>query len=148
LRLEDDHESRLEPNYQLAWQRLLSSWNLLQFHPEVRVVTSSQLQDLVSVVATPETMAPPVAATTLSSLADPSCHPVLTRCEELGLAAPVVGFELLWALRVVADAELAWPDKKVAVLLFDDEGTAFEAAGWRWFLPEEVEKVVEVLQGE
>jgi hypothetical protein len=94
-----------------------------------------------------EAVVTPALPSDLSSLADPACHALLSRCRSLELPDPDVGFELIKGNRVISDADLAWSDRKIAVLLFDDEGPAFEAAGWRWFLPEEVESVLEVLQG-
>jgi DEAD/DEAH box helicase domain-containing protein len=48
-----------------------------------------------------------------------------------GISAPDVGYELLGADgRVVADAELAWPDQRAVVLLPDADDSAFVAAGW------------------
>lgn len=51
---------------------------------------------------------------------------------EGGLPIPVVGFELLDAKgRVVTEAELAWPDRKLAVLLNDPVAAArFADDGW------------------
>lgn len=54
---------------------------------------------------------------------------------EAGLPAPQVGFELMGGDDCVAgDCELAWPARKVAVLLSTGGGNAFLAAGWKVFL--------------
>jgi len=48
-----------------------------------------------------------------------------------GLPAPVVGYELLDGNKcVVAEAELAWPDRKVAVLLTSTGIDVFAGMGW------------------
>ena len=54
----------------------------------------------------------------------------------LGLDAPFIGFELMDEKgRVIAEAEMAWPSRKVAVLLPDQEGNSlFESAGWTCYM--------------
>ena len=52
---------------------------------------------------------------------------------------PVVGFELIGSIGVVlAEAELAWPEQGVAVLLPEqrDSILTFQNAGWRVFCDE------------
>lgn len=49
-----------------------------------------------------------------------------------GVAAPVVGFQLLDVSGcVVAESELAWPSKNVAVLLAGCDGSIFESHNWK-----------------
>jgi len=52
----------------------------------------------------------------------------------LSLPVPEAGFELTGpAGRVIAEAELAWSERKVAVILAEQQEwtAAFEAEGWR-----------------
>jgi DEAD/DEAH box helicase domain-containing protein len=57
---------------------------------------------------------------------------------EAGVPAPEVGFELMGDDHcVAADCELAWPLRKVAVLLASGGESAFVAAGWKVFLRDE-----------
>ena len=61
-------------------------------------------------------------------------RPAMEQWSALGLPVPEVGFELTGpAGRVIAEAELAWPEMKLAVLLPGQRewATAFEAEGWR-----------------
>lgn len=67
---------------------------------------------------------------------DESCHDFVVSWGEKGLPLPVVGYELQDEQgRVCAEAELAWPVKKVAVLMTSQkEGVeAFESRDWRVF---------------
>ncbi len=49
-----------------------------------------------------------------------------------GVMAPIVGFQLLDDSGcVVAESELAWPSKKVAVLLAGSDGSIFESNNWK-----------------
>lgn len=49
-----------------------------------------------------------------------------------GLGAPIVGYELLDSGGcIAAEAELAWPTKKVVVLLAHSDGSVFDASGWK-----------------
>ena len=61
--------------------------------------------------------------------ADPACHGVLMHSQKNGYSVPQVGYEVIDSRReVVAQFELAWPHKKVAVVLhLIDEALP----GWR-----------------
>jgi DEAD/DEAH box helicase domain-containing protein len=62
----------------------------------------------------------------------PEAQGVLQAAMEAAIDCPIVGYELLdEADRVVAEAELAWPDRKLAVLVGAVGREVFEAAGWR-----------------
>lgn len=65
-----------------------------------------------------------------------------------GLPAPQVGYPLADnAGKVLAEGELAWPDRKVALLHGEEAGrtgrTAFESAGWRVYSAVEDDEFVE-----
>jgi phosphatidylserine/phosphatidylglycerophosphate/cardiolipin synthase-like enzyme len=67
--------------------------------------------------------------------ADEACQALLAAARLQGLPAPAVGFELVPAggRGVAAEAELAWPERRVVVLLEDQvaAASAFTSAGWR-----------------
>ena len=53
-------------------------------------------------------------------------------CRDGGLPVPRAGFELEGGDGlVIAMAEWAWPDRKLAVLLAPGDGPVFEESGWR-----------------
>ena len=53
---------------------------------------------------------------------------------ERDLAPPEVGYELAGAKNeVLAEAELAWPEQKLAVILAPEDRPSFESAGWRYW---------------
>ena len=67
---------------------------------------------------------------------DERCREFLHSWAERGLPLPIVGYELQdESGRVCADAELAWPSKKVAALLpeRDDNSIEFISRGWKVF---------------
>ena len=67
-------------------------------------------------------------------LAAPELRPAMEQWSARGLAVPEAGYELTGhAGRVIAEAELAWPERRVAVLLLEQREWAavFEAEGWR-----------------
>jgi hypothetical protein len=82
-----------------------------------------------------ERSAPPDALwTQAEELADPACAGLLAACRRAGLPAPAIGCDLPDARgRVVAAAELAWPDARVAVFLPGAESALLLAGqtGWR-----------------
>ena len=64
----------------------------------------------------------------------PSFGRAMEQWSALGLPVPEAGYELTGrAGRVIAEAELAWPERQVAVLLPEQRewASAFEAEGWR-----------------
>ena len=64
-------------------------------------------------------------------LADPACAPLLDACRAQGLPAPEVGYDIVDGRgRVVATAELAWPDARIAMFLLGQERD-LRQVGWR-----------------
>ena len=69
----------------------------------------------------------------------PEAQRLLQAAMEAGAACPTVGYELLDdADRVIAQAELAWPDRMVAVLIDAVGQDVFGAAGWRVLVISEI----------
>jgi len=81
--------------------------------------------------------------------ADVRCHPRMEALRERGVEAPQVGFALLppGGRRVVAEAELAWPDRRVALLLAPGDGDAarFAEAGWQVVDPDSEAAILHAL---
>lgn len=79
----------------------------------------------------------------------PDVHGLMRILMDSGSAVPVVGYELLDNTgRVTAQCELAWPDKRLAVLLEGGERDAFDVAGWKvWLASRDLDagEVVKVL---
>ena len=131
-------------NYQRQWNDTLRFYNLAQFLPgaswtTVRGTTHSiypEYPDVAEADALGET--PDAAWAEAVSLAVASLRPVLLALAEEGLPPPEVGFELQDAAgEVVAEVELAWENKQVAVLVNGVEDSAFTEAGWRVLSAEE-----------
>ena len=87
-------------------------------------------------------------------LATETLHDAMKQWAALQLRVPEVGFELEDGTgEIVAEAELAWPRERVAVLRDDqaDERTTFSRADWHVYSigdgDEVVEAVVEALGG-
>ncbi len=84
----------------------------------------------------------------LRAYCDARCQPLLEFCVERGLSLPAVGFELEDSRGAVAgDAELAWPERKLAVFLPEQAASIqpFKEAGWSVYLLEELTSRMEVL---
>ncbi len=77
----------------------------------------------------------PAWRTALDEEADPDLVPHLTRLAEADLPPPVFGFELCDARNVVvAEAEMAWPDQRVALVFSDvlaQTAPRWKEARWR-----------------
>lgn len=69
-----------------------------------------------------------------SSFAASAVQALIANLFAAGVRAPTVGYELLGENDcVVAQAELAWPDHRIAVLIGADGASTFESAGWTVF---------------
>jgi DEAD/DEAH box helicase domain-containing protein len=67
-------------------------------------------------------------------ICDERCKPFLEAWADKNRPIPEIGFELEDSKgQVCAQAELAWPQKKVALILPDEAEniSAFEAGGWK-----------------
>ena len=65
-----------------------------------------------------------------------------------GIAAPEVGFELLDDRgRVIGEAEMAWPSKRIALLMANDGAAPFTAAMWTCFVVDQNALPEELMQG-
>jgi Lhr-like helicase len=83
------------------------------------------------------------------SFAHPSCTPLIHAVHGAGLPLPEIGWALTVGGRVVAEAELAWPDRKIVVLLPGNMALkeTFETAGWVVLTHDGVEDLLARLRG-
>ena len=138
VHLHDDEASRQDADYRPVWNGVLRIFNLLQFLPcawwttrrgvERNVYPEYARAEWVSASAGPRDEWEEAV-----DLAAPELRSAMDRWSELGVPAPEAGFELTGPTgRVIAEAELAWPEFKVAVLLPEQRSCAgqFEGAGW------------------
>jgi DEAD/DEAH box helicase domain-containing protein len=129
--------------FKRSWNGLLQMMNLVQFLPNVAVVSSRFIAEGYSVPQrigvelvtrqdsdlSPEIMA---AYRLLTGLVLEDALPVLSMAMELRLAPPNAGFELCdQDERVLGMAELVWQELKIALLLDDEALKPFEDNGWR-----------------
>ena len=142
VHLHDDRASREGGGYRRAWNGVLRLFTLLQFLPGAWWTTRTGVERHVY----PEFPPPAEAPTPIEppsgewqdaiEMAAPEVHDLLAELSGRGVPAPEVGCELAGTGGVIlAEAELGWPARRVAVLLPDREADAavFDAAGWRTF---------------
>lgn len=126
----------------LAWRSWLQLFNALQFLPGVLMVTKSGLEnrdyDVLGTAGSAPAAAGPKGALAawegVLQEALAAIRPGLLRLAEAGAGMPTVGIELSDdGGRVVAEAELAWPEAKLAVLRADQEDlkAAWQTEGWQ-----------------
>lgn len=131
-----------EKEYHLAWRRWLRLFNLFQTLPGVYLATHDGLEagDYQSIRSTirPSVVNPGQAQATnpawdeVFALALADLHEDIRKLRDIGVPAPdEVGYELAVGGQVLAEAELAWTAKKVALLItLEDAGPAFQKQGW------------------
>ena len=143
LRITDDWDHRKAKGYKVHWRKCLQTANLLQFLPNYEWLSSEA-------IGMQSTETPAVAkASQTAPTANNELEELLTycdvRCQELvrqliirGCSVPEIGYELQDSTgRVCAEAELAWPGAKIAVVLPERKEGAevFQQRDWSVFGP-------------
>ena len=147
-----------EETLHLAWRRWLQIYNAMQFLPGMLLTTTEGLEasdyDSLNLITAGET-----------ATAEPGDHAAqhqawletleqaleelrsgLTQLAHAGAVIPEIGLELVDEKGVViADAELAWPTVKLAVLRLDQEDmeNIWQAAGWTTLMLDEIYELIE-----
>ncbi len=119
-----------------AWNGALRLYNMMQFLPGAWWTTASGAErGYYAAFGMPGPAADEALDTAWSeavSFATPGLHGTMRALAAGGAPAPEVGFELADSGgRVSAEAELAWPDEQVAVVIARESAAPFTAAGWR-----------------
>ncbi len=127
--------------YRREWNGVLRLYNLLQFLPNAWWTTALGVERHMYpefTVPDPPPEAPDSPAwSEAMSLAVPELHSMMRALSAQRVPAPEVGFEMTDASgEVVAEAELAWEAKRIAVLLPGQDKRSFAEAGWIVFLPD------------
>ena len=135
LHLNDAAQSEHQ-GYRQEWNGALRLYNLLQFLPNAWWTTVLGVRrDLYPEFAPfePELETPVSGEWAESiSLAVPELHPTMRELAGKRVPPPEVGFELTNSSgQVIAEAELAWEARRVAILLPDQDHIPFDEAGWR-----------------
>ena len=121
------------------WNTFISLYNIFQFLPDTRFVTSCGIKRNL--------YAGFFEAPLVNELDEILCLVIDSRVKDLvekiyeqGLLLPEVGFEITGKHeQVIGEAELAWPNKKVCLLLEDMKEMAlvFKKQEWNVFIPGE-----------
>jgi hypothetical protein len=162
LRLYDDQKRRQDPAFEGAWRAFLQAMNLLQFVEGFFFTSTEDLARRVQAGAVNYPLMQPneghlIAAEAplpIASSADlldglellEDERRIATAVLAVGGARPVVGYEIEGAGgRCSAEAQLAWPRAKIAVLRGGEpqDIAAFEKEGWMIFT--DVERVDELV---
>jgi len=130
-RLFDEEATVSKAGVKAAWIGFLRTFNVFQFLPKSWFVTSRGLEANVYAPLTDNIWArtepvPPVEDPTFAELLEltaPEVHSLLRLISQEGLPLPQPGYELSGpAGEVIAAAELAWPEFKLALLLESESG--------------------------
>jgi DEAD/DEAH box helicase domain-containing protein len=139
LRIDDRQEPRQTEGFRGRWRKCLHTANLLQFLPGFEWISSEAIEHQTPVSAPDSSPPKPAQPDPLAELlvyCDPRCHDLLRSVVVRGCDVPKIGFELQDDQeRVCAEAELAWPDKRVAVVLPERIAAheMFRERGWNVF---------------
>lgn len=160
LRLSDSHAERSKPSFVRSWRMFLRAYNLLQFLPNVRVVTDEQLSrgsaedaPLSVSVAAPTVGEQPGMSKGLKALLSeiaqtaPEWEPVVREAFYAGFTDAVVPFEYREPSKS-GDIELGWPAQRVGAYFDDQRHTAdhLAALGWVMFKFESTVSATQLLE--
>jgi DEAD/DEAH box helicase domain-containing protein len=148
-------------HFRRHWNGVLRRYNLLQFLPNAFCLATSgthkHLYDDIESWVVPRpgpagTAPGPGATPVADSLAfvDPELRSLVDALLRAGASMPVVGFELGDAEgAVVAEAELAWPTRQVALLLPGQAESAgvLGAQGWAVVSTDDLQEAERALRG-
>jgi len=147
--LDDGYENREREAFQAAWNGFLRLHNLFQFLPRAFLLTREGVRqglygNLGPASPSPAEGEPPGEGdgwAEARELADERVREILDALEEARWPVPVVGYELADDSGAIAgEAELAWEDGRLAVLLDDqlEYRQAFAEAGWKTVALDEI----------
>jgi DEAD/DEAH box helicase domain-containing protein len=142
--LDDRQETQEQSDFERSWINYLRLFNIFQFLPNTIFVTKQGLRqnmyaDLLLNFSDESggqesysTSGDDQAWQEAFDLAHPRVHEVLKTLRRDGWSVPEVGFDLRINERVVAEAELAWPEEKVAYIWpgQETELEVVEIEGW------------------
>jgi DEAD/DEAH box helicase domain-containing protein len=151
IRLLDRQICRQSPKFEADWRRFWNAVNVLQFGTALAICSCEDIDIRAALDADPAPVlegpgGASVAAEGVSAFAVPDLsqaeglgdyfedeRPVVLKAKKLGIPLPESSYELMSSSgRCVAEAALAWPELKHAVLVdaSSNEVAAFERAGW------------------
>jgi DEAD/DEAH box helicase domain-containing protein len=144
----DDDQALAETEFAAHWRGLLGLLNRVQFLPWLQIITTrlartgadasvSTCYAHFIAEGSPQAAAAPISGEQAErqaecELAHPLVRPLLQSILEQGLPWPEVGYEFMPEGRTLGTAELAWPDRRLALFSVEqvEESVPFAAAGW------------------
>ena len=141
--LEDSVTAREREDFEAVWNGFVRLYNLFQFLPFAFCVTQEGLQQhtydslRIKEKVTGEVTvreAPFDTWAEVRAVTDTALHEFLDRLARTGWTVPEAGYELADdAGEIIASAEFAWPDLKLAFLQEHEQihAATFETTGWQ-----------------
>ena len=125
-----------DPAFKEAWNSFWTTCNLLQFLPNARWGTTSIAPVLDARWAQKADPGTDTLHDTLAVIVDDRVQDLVTQLFNAGAVLPAAGYELVDVSgEVLAEAELAWEAKSLALFLegYDDDRELFAKQGWSVF---------------
>ncbi|MBM7572943.1 DEAD/DEAH box helicase [Aquibacillus albus] len=123
IRIEDDFTNRNLDDYKRTWNEFWRLSNLLQFLPNVYQVSRELIEEFGDDLSLETQCDNDMSEEWLErfEIVDESCKAVLHELMDNQTPVPEVGYEVASSQGTLGELELAWEDKKVGVLLDEDE---------------------------
>ena len=152
LRLDDTQNRRQSEYFKSSWRMFWGTANFLQFLPTTEWVNTEHFITPAAVL-TPLAMPAVIVsehgdAQEQLLLCDPRLHGVIMACHARGLPLPTIGYELPGIYgEVIGECELAWEERRHAVLLPEQRAYAdlFTQQGWTILIADEPVVVEDII---
>ena len=133
VRIADAAPEIATEDFQKLWNDVLQAYNLLQFSAGTVVVTDQFVMNQLPIPDIRECVQDDWQE--LKDVSAGEVHPLLSFASIHGWTKPTPGYELAGEQdEVLACAELAWEEKRLAILLSADDQKKFEASGWNTYI--------------
>jgi len=137
--IEDIPKNRDAPEFEAVWNGYLRFYNLMQFLPHACFATRQGIMDghtfqFASETDPGGTQQDHPEWEEVYELTHEKNHELIRKLAKTGCPAPEIGYELINADgAIIAEAEFAWPDMKIAFLEADQASDAeiFKQSGWQ-----------------
>jgi DEAD/DEAH box helicase domain-containing protein len=155
LRLDDQPIYRRDMAFKRHWRKTFLTANICQFLPKFLLRSTEEIKHLEMIETGSESLTSTSSSETnwdeVRTYVDPECYEMVDALQAAQLPKPTVGYELQNDDdQIVAMAEIAWEEKKIAVLLLDNEYdiSVFQNEGWAVMHSDAIQEVIEAVQSQ
>ncbi|MHA4311511.1 DEAD/DEAH box helicase [Bacillus cereus] len=151
VRLEDGIAVRNSEDFKRLWNEFWRLVNLIQFLPNVTVVTKELIEEYGNELLTEissEEIQISEEWNDIIEIVDESCITYLKELAKEHMSVPTVGYEISNETGIIGELEVVWENKKTGIILYEDNNIIKELKerNWNVFYAEELAANISVLK--